>query len=221
MSDLRCETVTLRRGDVTILGRVDAAFARGRVALVTGATGSGKSSLLHLCGGLIRPTSGVVWWGEAPVSRWTAGHRDRVRQRIGIALQAPHLLEDLTVAENVLLPLVPRQIGLREARQRTREALGRLAIPELASRQPRSLSGGQRQRVALARAWVTRPEILLVDEPTAHQDNAGAVLVAELLAEAARGGAVVLATAHDPRLVHHLDADRWRVTDGQMEELSG
>lgn len=220
---LRCVGARLvRRGpdgaERAVLDGLDVAFAPGRLALVTGPTGAGKSSLLHLLGGLVRPTEGVVWDGDRPVSRWVAAHRDRWRRDVGLALQAPHLLDDLSALENVLLPLVPRGLRVADARTRARAALAELASEALAPARAGVLSGGERQRVALARALVVRPRWLLVDEPTSHQDDASAERVVAALGRARDGGAGVVVTAHDPRLVAaSVIDDRWRLDAGRIE----
>lgn len=219
---LRCDAVSLVRNDAThgertLLDAVTAAFYGGQVTLLTGPTGAGKSSLIHLLGGLLRPTSGTVYAGQTSVSRWVAGHRDRWRRTMGIALQAPNLLTDLTVLENVMLPLVPRFTRLDKARHRARLALEEAGASQLAGAAVATLSGGQRQRVALARAVVGRPDYLLVDEPTAHQDNAGTARVIDVLRKARDRGAVVVVTAHDPRLIDADLADqRLRLVEGRL-----
>ncbi|MEO1336051.1 MAG: ATP-binding cassette domain-containing protein [Myxococcota bacterium] len=224
---LRIEGVTLVRKDAargarTILNEVSATFSGGQVCVVTGATGAGKSSLLHILAGLLRPTAGTVYAGQTPVSRWVAGHRDRWRRTVGIALQAPHLLDDLSVVENVMIPLIPRFTRLGRAEARARAALAEVDAEPLATAAVSGLSGGQRQRIGLARAVVTRPDYLLIDEPTAHQDDAGAQKVAALLTSAKDRGAVVIATAHDPRLVDCGVADqRFHLADGRLAPIDG
>ena len=220
---LACRDVSLVRAGPsgeprTVLDGVSAAFRRGRVSLVAGPMGAGKSSLLQLLGGLLRPTAGEVLADGEPVSRWTAGHRDRWRRGVGYVFQQTHLWADLTGLENVLLPLVPRGGRLSALRARSNETLDRLGALDLAPRRVRELSGGERQRVALARALVTRPSFLLVDEPTAHQDEEGVGLVLETLASAVEWDAVVVVASHDPRV---LDApgfrDRRRLVRGRLE----
>ncbi|MBW1878997.1 MAG: ATP-binding cassette domain-containing protein [Deltaproteobacteria bacterium] len=197
---LRCEGVSLLRGQRAVLSGIDATFPTGAVSLITGPTGVGKSTLLHLLGGLMRPTEGTVFAGDAPISRWTAGHRDEWRRRVGMALQAPHLLPGLTALENTLLPLVPRATSLADLRERAREVLGWLGAGHLADEPAGELSGGERQRVSLARSLVGAPDFLLWDEPTAHQDADGVALIADALRRERDRGAVVVAAAHDPRL---------------------
>ena len=218
---LRCEALVFARGERRILDGIDAVFAPGEVTLVAGPTGSGKSTLLHLLGGLLRPTEGTVFAGDAPVSRWTAGHRDRWRRDVGIALQDPHLVPGLSSLENVILPLVPRGLSLADLRRRGEDALGAVDAGELAGKTSGALSGGERQRVGLARALVSAPVYLLVDEPTAHQDAGGVARVVAALEAARARGAVVVASAHDPRLLDAgLEGPLLRLTDGRLESCS-
>jgi putative ABC transport system ATP-binding protein len=218
---LRCEGLVLTRGQRRVLDGVDASFLPGEVTLIAGPTGSGKSTLLHLLGGLLRPTEGTVFAGDEPVSRWTAGHRDRWRRDVGIALQDPHLLPGLSALENVILPLVPRGATLAELRAAGRGALEAVGAGDLAGSGSGALSGGERQRVGLARALVSRPGYVLVDEPTAHQDPGGVALVVAALEAARARGAVVVASAHDPRLLEAgLGGSLLRLTDGRLEPCS-
>ncbi len=220
---LRCQDLTLVRSDAgrgtrTIVKDVNCTFSPAAISLITGATGAGKSSLIHLLSGLLRPTAGQVFAGEAPVSRWVAGHRDRWRKDVGVALQSPQLLSELSVLENVMLPLVPQRRRVQQARAEAQAALEAFGVQGLAGAQVGALSGGQRQRVGLARAVAATPSYLLADEPTAHQDAEGADVVMTQLSQARSRGAVVVVTAHDPRLIDAAWADvRWHLADGALE----
>ena len=133
-------------------------------------------------------------------------------------LQAPHLLPELSVLENVMVPLVPKLRSADEARHAAREALATLEVEPLAAASVGALSGGQRQRVALARALSGRPAYLLADEPSAHQDAGGTEIVIRALKAARARGAVVVVTAHDPRLVDAELADaRWYLEQGRLQ----
>jgi putative ABC transport system ATP-binding protein len=214
---LRCEGLGFVRRSRTILQGIDARFEAGQVSLLAGATGSGKSTLLHLLGGLLRPTEGTVYAGDDPISRWIPAWRDRWRRDVGIALQSPHLLPGLSALENVIVPLVPRGRPIAELRTSGLSALEAVGAAALAPEPAGALSGGERQRVALARALVGRPGFLLVDEPTAHQDAAGAERIAGVLSEAAARGAVVVVSAHDPRLLEAgLAGRRFDMRDGTL-----
>lgn len=183
-----------------ILDRVSLTAEGGSPLLITGATGEGKSSLLHILAGLHRPRSGQVWADGAPVSRWLAGHRDQWRRRAGIVFQQPLLLPDLSALENVILPLLPRTDRISSPRRQAETALGLCRMAHAAARPARLLSGGESQRVALARALVVEPDWLFLDEPTAHQDADGVAVVLDCLRRAALRGAAVIVVSHDPRL---------------------
>jgi ABC-type lipoprotein export system ATPase subunit len=216
--DLRCEDLSYRIGDKSVLRGINAQFASGEIAVISGPTGSGKSTLLHLLGGLRRPTEGAVFAGGHAVSRWTAAHRDRWRRKVGITLQSPHLLPGLSVLENVIIPLVPRDFSTSVLQQKGAAALAQLGIGELAGELAVAVSGGEQQRTALARALAMEPAYLLVDEPTAHQDTQGVGLVTEALVQAKKRGTVVVVATHDPRLTQaDLGDRRWVLEDGQLK----
>jgi ABC-type lipoprotein export system ATPase subunit len=222
---IECRRLTVARRtpegrEKLVIDDLSAQFKTGQMGVISGATGSGKSTLLHVLAGLLRPVQGeVVVNGEA-VSRWVSSHRDRWRRRVGIVFQHDRLLGDLSAVENVLLPLIPRGGGLKECRRSALAALRRLSVDPLADKMVRSLSGGERQRVAIARAVVSQPSFLFADEPTAHQDRKSAEEILKTLAATAAAGAVVIVTAHDPRI---LEADgtgsRFRLVQGRLTAL--
>jgi ABC-type lipoprotein export system ATPase subunit len=192
----------------SLLRNIDAVFSGGRVVLISGRSGAGKSTLLHLLAGLLRPTSGEILADGQPVSRWLTAHRDRWRRRVGIVFQQDHLISDLTVLENVMLPLIPRSGSPRHWRDSSRKMLARLNAGPLAQQSVNALSGGQRQRVATARALVDAPDYILADEPTAHQDLENAQRLGRLLRQAADRGAVVVVAAHDRHVDEWLRVDQ-------------
>ncbi len=217
LEDVRLERVAAEGRSRVVLDDLSAHFAPGSLSLVRGPTGSGKSTLLGILGGLLRPTAGVVRHDGEPVSRWSAAHRDRWRRRVGIAFQRPALLDGLTSLENVMVPKVPsarRRLALRQA---ATEALEAVSMAELAGRVVESLSGGERQRVACARALIGHPDVLLLDEPTAHQDDHGVEVVMRAAGAAALRGAVVIVASHDPRFdsVEIVDA-HWELREGRL-----
>ena len=180
----------------TILDNLDATFPAGRISLVSGAIGVGKTTLLNVLGGLLRPDAGEVRVNDQAVSRWTGAHRDRWRQQVGIVFQHYHLLQDHTVLENVMLPLIPRGYTLSECRRKSKAALGEVALLHKAGSRAGALSGGERQKTAIARALVARPSFVFADEPTAHQDPGNAERIMNLLGRCARRNAVVVVAAH-------------------------
>lgn len=201
-----------------LLRNIDAVFAGGRVVLVSGKSGAGKSTLLHLLAGLLQPTSGEILADEQPVSRWLTAHRDRWRRRVGIVFQQDHLVSELTVLENVMLPLIPRSGSPRHWRKSSQTILALLNAGALARQSVSTLSGGQRQRVATARALVDAPDYILADEPTAHQDLDNAQRLGRLLRQAADRGAVVVVAAHDRHVDEWLRVDQHLLlADGNLE----
>jgi putative ABC transport system ATP-binding protein len=183
-----------------VLASVEARFLPGSINLVTGETGAGKSTLLHLLAGLLRPTAGEVWADGQPVSRWPARHRDPWRRQVGIVFQNLSIMPDLTVAENLLLPLIPRQRTWSRMQSDIRQQLVDADLSNLSESPANALSGGQRQRLALARALVAHPRYILADEPTAFQDDGHAERIHGQLCAAAQDGAVVIISSQDPRL---------------------
>jgi putative ABC transport system ATP-binding protein len=223
---LVCEDIgLLRRGwdgsQRAVLNGVSAAFHAGQLTLVSGRTGAGKSTLLHILAGLLRPSQGQVLADDAPVSRWNTAHRDRWRRKVGIVFQHPRLLNELTVLENVILPIIPRVSSIALLRRRGYEALESLGISHLAGQPGFALSGGEQQRVSIARAIVSQPEILIADEPTAHQDETGAAAIIHRLTEWKRPHTIAIIAAHDARLRRHSDfADRqFELRGGCLKEL--
>jgi ABC-type lipoprotein export system ATPase subunit len=204
-----------------ILLQVDAAFENGRMTLVTGSTGVGKSTLLHLLGGLLRPTSGEVRADGQPVSRWAAVHRDRWRRQVGMVFQHMHLLLALSVLENILLPVVPLKTKWEQLQNRVHTLLLQLGLNGLADEKVVRLSGGQRQRVAVARALVHRPRFLLLDEPTAFQDDRFTASLLDIWQTAAHKGACVVICSHDARLTASgCFHQRYHLEQGHLERLS-
>ncbi len=172
----------------------------GDYVSISGPSGSGKSTLLSILGLLDSPSSGGYALRGEPVSAWTHGRMAQVRNReIGFIFQNFNLIGDLTVWENIDLPLTYRALSKEERRERVEEALARVGMTVRAKHYPAQLSGGQQQRVAVARAMAGRPAILLADEPTGNLDSANGEAVMELLGEIHSEGATLCLVTHDPR----------------------
>lgn len=190
--------------------------SQGEVVAVLGASGSGKSSLLHCLSGILAPTAGEVWFdGERVDALGDDGWSRLRRERLGFVLQLGQLVPELSLRENVALPLRLLGTGRLEASRHGEEWLDRLGIGELAGMRPGEVSGGEMQRAAVARALVHGPSVLLADEPTGALDSANGRLVLDLMVSHAReaGAAVVMAT-HDPATA--AVADRVvRMVDGR------
>ncbi len=179
-------------------------IARGDYVSIAGPSGCGKSTLLSILGLLDSPSSGSYWLNGRDVSQLAAWERARVRNReIGFIFQSFNLIGDLSVFENVELPLTYRGMTPKERRQRVADALERVGMAHRAKHLPSQLSGGQQQRVAVARAVAGEPVILLADEPTGNLDSKSGESVMELLHELYQNGATICMVTHDPRYARH------------------
>ena len=179
---------------------------RGEYVAIAGPSGCGKSTLLSLLGLLDSPTEGSYWLNEKPVAELSLAERTRIRnQEIGFIFQNFNLIGDLSVFENVELPLTYRGMAAAERRERVGEALDKVGMGHRAKHLPSQLSGGQQQRVAVARALVGRPLILLADEPTGNLDSKNGEAVMELLRELHQDGATVCMVTHDTRYAKHAE----------------
>ncbi len=178
----------------------------GEFVSIAGPSGSGKTTLLSLLGLLDTPSGGNYVLNEHPVEDLSASERARVRNReIGFIFQSFNLIGDLTVYENVELPLTYRGMAKAERRERVEAALERVGMSHRMKHYPSQLSGGQQQRVAVARAVVGSPSILLADEPTGNLDSGNAEAVMSLMGELHNEGATICMVTHDPRWAGYAD----------------
>src|SRR5262245_60140724 len=179
---------------------------RGEYFSIAGPSGCGKSTLLSILGLLDSPTEGAYILNNRPAQDLSLSERARVRNReIGFIFQAFNLIGDLTVYENVELPLTYRGMPSAERKKRVQESLDKVGMAHRMKHYPSQLSGGQQQRVAVARALGGQPSILLADEPTGNLDSHNGEAVMELLSELHRDGSTICMVTHDPRYASYAD----------------
>ncbi|WP_233552657.1 ABC transporter ATP-binding protein [Jiangella rhizosphaerae] len=209
---------------------VDLDVAAGETVAVMGPSGCGKSTLLHLVGGLDRPTAGEIHLAGRRVDQLTERTLARLRRTdVGFVFQAFHLMDELTVVENVELPALLAGRSPRAARARATELLRRVGLAAKAAALPTALSGGQRQRVAVARALSNEPVLVLADEPTGNLDSAATLDVLRLFEELHEAGQTLVIVTHDERIAATADrlismrdgafVDETRLTGGTSGRL--
>ncbi len=188
------------------LDSIDLEIKKGEYLAIAGPSGCGKSTLLAILGLLDSPTGGDYLLNGQPVSTLKLGDRSRIRNReIGFIFQAFNLIGELTVYENVELPLTYRGMASAERKEKVQHALERVEMAHRAKHYPAQLSGGQQQRVAVARALVGDPMILLADEPTGNLDSKNGDSVMDLLRDIHQSGATICMVTHDPRYTNHAE----------------
>jgi len=207
---------------VSVLRGVDLAVKEGEFLAIQGASGAGKSTVLHILGGLDRPDRGEVLYRNEDISKMLGGRLDAVRNRtFGFVFQFYHLLGEFTALENVLMPEMIRQ-GLlgwpgkrKAARRRAQDLLERLGLGERLRHRPSELSGGEQQRVAIARALMPEPSVLLCDEPTGNLDSKTGAGIIEVLTELNRAGQTMIVVTHDKDMAA-LAHRTVRLADGRI-----
>jgi putative ABC transport system ATP-binding protein len=199
------------------VAHVTVAVGHGESVAVMGPSGSGKSTLLNLIAGLDRPSTGTVRVGDVKVGELSETGLARFRRRqVGMIFQFFNLLDDMTVADNVLLPAQLAGVPSSKARARLDELLTALRIEKHRDAYPARLSGGERQRVAIARALVNRPPLLLADEPTGALDSATGEEIGELLLDLNSSGQTLIVVTHDPALAARYAKRVIQIVDGQI-----
>lgn len=214
-------TKTYRFGgeEIYALREVDFAAQQGDFVVINGPSGSGKTTFLNLISAIDRPTIGdVLIEGVATGSQTERALAELRRSKIGLVFQSFNLIPVLSAAENVEYPLLIQRAPKSERRERVAEILKEVGLTDLARRRPRELSGGQRQRVAIARSLITRPKMVLADEPTANLDSETGKQVMELMRNLNEEHCVVfIVVTHDPTVAAYARR-RIRILDGQLRE---
>jgi len=191
-----------------VLNHLNISINSGERIAIVGTSGSGKSTLLHILGGLDVPTSGEVWLHGQRINDLNETQRGELRnQHLGFIYQFHHLLAEFTAIENVAMPLLMRKaVPIAVARQQSIELLEKVGLGHRLTHRPGELSGGERQRVAIARALVTKPSLILADEPTGNLDYANAQAVFEILSELQKDfNTALLMVTHDRQLAQLAD----------------
>jgi lipoprotein-releasing system ATP-binding protein len=227
MSDtdvLSCSRVRKEFSDadrrLEVLSGVDLWVEPGETVAIVGASGSGKTTLLQILGGLDLPTSGYVRIAGQRVDALSETQRGQLRNAaLGFVYQFHHLLPEFSALENVAMPLLVRRTPVSEAQREAEQLLGRVGLGERLTHRPAQLSGGERQRAAVARALVTRPRVVLADEPTGNLDGANARAVFELMLELNRElGTSLVVVTHAPEIAARMQR-RLLLADGTLRPL--
>jgi putative ABC transport system ATP-binding protein len=214
-----CKTYFKPDGSVLVeaLRPLDLVIPRGQYLAIMGASGSGKSTLMNLLGCLDRPTSGVYMLDGHNVSHMDDETLSRVRgSRIGFIFQAFNLIPELTIVENVEVPLFYQGMAAAPRRARAREVLAQVGLDQRLGHRPTELSGGQQQRVAIARALASNPAILMADEPTGNLDSATGEAILEIIDQLHARGLTIVMVTHDDRIAARCERVV-RLRDGLLE----
>jgi putative ABC transport system ATP-binding protein len=221
VADLRGITKVYYKPDGSVLVEalrgLDLSIGRGQYAAIMGASGSGKSTLMNILGCLDRPTHGEYLLDGRDVAQMDDDELSGVRgEKIGFVFQAFNLISELTIVENVEVPLFYQAVPKLKRRERAIEKLTMVGLADRLTHRPRELSGGQQQRVAIARALVTDPSIIMADEPTGNLDSKTGETILQLMTQLHEAGMTIIMVTHDERV-----ADRCqriiRLRDGELE----
>ncbi|MEO1750784.1 cell division ATP-binding protein FtsE [Thiofaba sp. EF100] len=188
----------------------------GRMAFLTGPSGAGKSTLLKLIPQIERPSSGKVLIHGTDIGRLAGWRIPHLRRRIGLIFQDPHLLAELSVFDNIALPLRVQHYPREETARRVRAALDKVGLLDRERARPQELSGGEQQRVNIARALVAKPSIILADEPTGNLDPELAFEIMRLFTQFNAAGVTMLIATHALGLINQFDAPRLMLREGRL-----
>ncbi len=214
-----CKLYRIGGEEVRALDRACLRIQQGEFVGIVGPSGSGKSTLMNIIGCLDVADSGEYWLDGQAIERYSEGELARIRNRkIGFVFQSFNLLPKMSAEENVELPLIYQGVRAAERRRRVAEALERVELGARARHKPFELSGGQQQRVAVARALVTRPSLLLADEPTGNLDSRTGAEIMRLFGELHAAGNTIVLITHDENVARQAER-RVHILDGHVEEV--
>ena len=207
-----CKTYKMGDVQLEVLKGVDLEIKDGEFVVIVGASGSGKSSLLHILGALDKPDAGEVTFQGRDLARFRSSQLNKFRnETVGFVFQFYHLLDELNVMENATVPAMAAKSILgwltsgANAKKRAKTLLGQLGLTERARHKPHQLSGGERQRVAIARALINQPKLLLADEPTGNLDSATGNAILDVLGELNAEGQTIVMVTHDQRIAERAN----------------
>ncbi len=202
-------------GDVSILRDVSVSFPKGKSVAIVGPSGSGKTSLLMICAGLLKPSTGTILFNDADITGYSEDSLSALRRdNMGIVFQSFHLIPTMTALENVAIPL--ELAGEKDALSRAREALENVRLSHRLTHYAAQLSGGEQQRVAIARAISVRPGLILADEPTGNLDQeTGKIIMTHLFDQVKSKGSTLALITHDPALADACDL-QIHIQDGKV-----
>ena len=221
VAELRGISKTYFKPDGTVLvealRHIDVNIPHGEYVAIMGASGSGKSTMMNILGCLDQPTEGTYLLDGKDVARMDDDELSRVRGRkIGFIFQAFNLISELTIVDNVEVPLFSQGVPKKERREQAIEKLKMVGLGDRLTHRPNELSGGQQQRVAVARALVTSPSFIMADEPTGNLDTKTGVEILELISDLHNQGITILVVTHDQRVADRCERIIW-LTDGEVE----
>lgn len=204
---------------IAVLKGIDACFEQGKTYAITGVSGTGKSTFLHLLAGLDIPTEGTISFGGKNLAILSSSERSLfLNKSIGLIFQSPYLIKELSVVENVMVPGMIAGGGFETCKKRALELLGSVGILEMAESCPMSLSGGQQQRVAVARAIFNEPSFLLADEPTGNLDIKTGKKIVDLLLKCRQQWAMgIIVSSHDSYVAHSME-QVYQICEGILVE---
>jgi len=189
-----------------VLKGISYSFSSEQSYAITGVSGTGKSTLMHLLAGIDLPTSGYVFYDRQSLQEMTSEKKDLfLNKKLGLVFQDPHLIKELTVAENVMLKGLILQQSYKDAKKEALALLELVGLADKAEHHPLSLSGGQQQRISILRALFNKPQFLLADEPTGNLDRESAKVIIDLLLTGKEWGMGLVVSSHDPYVAQRME----------------